>query len=143
MVRTQLVSVSPENRYIIAFCLEDGGLDPSRDGRIRANDAGRLLRASRPTQLDTVTQVHACRAELQGSVRLVIAAATETGVVSLWDGKTGECISLLDEAYGRVGSLKVSTVKWCDVQLLRAVACGKHCACLLSGSPRTVLQAIS
>lgn len=110
VVRTQLVSVSPENRYIIAFCLEDGGLDLVETGEYEPTMLDDCcVHPGHPS--DTVTQVHACRAELQGSVRLVIAAATETGVVSLWDGKTGECISLLDEAYGRVGSLKVSSVK--------------------------------
>jgi len=50
---------------------------------------------------------------MNGSLRFVIVAATEAGSVSLWDGVTGECISVLEETHGRINHLKVSPVK-CD-----------------------------
>jgi hypothetical protein len=62
------------------------------------------LQAGNPT--DTGASFHACTVELGGVRTLIIATATEAGIVSLWDGKTGSYIALLDEPYGTL-NLKV------------------------------------
>jgi hypothetical protein len=62
------------------------------------------LQAGNPT--DTGASFHACTVELGGVHTLIIATATEAGIVSLWDGKTGSYIALLDEPYGTL-NLKV------------------------------------
>ena len=39
----------------------------------------------RPGNAFDVAKVHACRTDMNGSVRFIIVAATEAGSVSLWD----------------------------------------------------------
>ncbi|KAF9533558.1 sterol-sensing domain of SREBP cleavage-activation-domain-containing protein [Crepidotus variabilis] len=107
-VRSLLITLN--NRVLVAFCLDDGTLDivDGQTGTPTTLDES-ILQAGSP--YDVVWKVQACRAEIGGSERLVVVAATESGVVSLWDGRTGECISILDEsAHGRVNHLRVSPV---------------------------------
>lgn len=110
VIRSLLVNVIPENRVLVGFCLEDGSLDLVETGDYEPTMlADCCIQPGHP--LDVVSKVHACRAEMNGSVRLVIAAATESGSVSLWDGLTGECISVLDESYGYINHIRVTPVK--------------------------------
>lgn len=105
-----LVRVAPENQVLVAFSFSDGSL-----GLVETGDTLPIVLPDyhiRPgTQGDIVSSVHACRSELNGTTRLVIATATESGVVSLWDGCTGECISVLEEAHGRVTHLRIAPVQ--------------------------------
>ncbi|KAH9484081.1 Sterol regulatory element-binding protein cleavage-activating protein [Psilocybe cubensis] len=109
VVRSSLLRVSPEDRVLIAFTLDDGVLELMETGDhepLMLQDC--YLQAGNP--YDLVRKVHACRAEMNGSMRLVVAAATEAGSVSLWDGHTAECISVLEDAHGRIDHLRVSAV---------------------------------
>ena len=117
VARCSLVCVDPIERYLIAFSLDDGNLELID---AQASDTSAIhsliqpdyhVQAGHPTDLPS--KVHACQAELGGSAQLVIAVATEGGRISLWDGLTSECISILDEAYGRINSLRVLPVQ-CD-----------------------------
>lgn len=105
-----LVRVAPENQVLVAYSFIDGSL-----GFVETGDTLPIVLDNyhiRPgNQGDPVLQVHACRSELNGSTRLVIATATESGIVSLWDGSTGECISVLDESRGRVTNLRISPIQ--------------------------------
>jgi len=67
-----------------------------------------FLRAGNPS--DPIAQVSACSAELGGIQHLIIGVATEAGVVSLWDGRTGECIYILDGAHRGINNLLISPV---------------------------------
>ncbi|KAF5358296.1 hypothetical protein D9756_001966 [Leucocoprinus leucothites] len=105
-----LVHVAPNNQVLIAYSFIDGSLELVETG----NTLPLILHdyQIRPgSQGDCVSHVHACRSDLNGTSRLVVATTTESGVVSLWDGSTGECISVLEEARGRVTNLRVSPVK--------------------------------
>jgi hypothetical protein len=115
VVRSSLVCVDPIERYIIAFSLDDGTLELID---AQAADAPAVLPAIQPDYHvqaghpnDLPFKIHACHAELAGSTQLVIAVATEGGRISLWDGLTSECISVLDEMYGRINSLRVTPVQ--------------------------------
>jgi WD40 repeat protein len=105
-----LVRVAPDDQVLVAYSFNDASLE-----LIETGDTLPIILPKyhiRPgTQGDCVSQVHACRSELNGTARLVIATATESGVVSLWDGSTGECISVLEEARGRVTNLRISPVR--------------------------------
>ncbi|KAF8869209.1 sterol-sensing domain of SREBP cleavage-activation-domain-containing protein [Gymnopilus junonius] len=79
--------VIPEDRVLIAFCLDDGTLELVETGDFEPtmlNDC--CLKPG--NAFDMVWKVHACRAEMNGSMRFIVAAATEAGTVSLWDGLT-------------------------------------------------------
>ena len=105
-----LVRVAPENQVLVAHSFTDGSL-----GFIETGNTLPIILNSyhiRPgTQGDPVSQVHACRSEFNESTRLVITTVTESGIVSLWDGSTGECISVLDEVRGRVTNLRISPIQ--------------------------------
>ncbi|THV07993.1 hypothetical protein K435DRAFT_741534 [Dendrothele bispora CBS 962.96] len=109
VVRSQLVDISPENQLLVAFCLEDGTVE-----LFDAGDSNGIIKTELIVQAgnpaDTVSKVHVCRALLGGEIRLIVAAATDAGIVSLWDGQTGECIRILDEQYGRINQLRVASV---------------------------------
>ena len=110
VIRSLLLHVIPDDRVLIAFCLDDGSVDLVETGEFEPT----LLQdcCIRPgNAFDVAWKVHACRAEINGSVWFVIVAATEAGSVSLWDGVTGECISVLEETHGKINHLRVSPVK--------------------------------
>ncbi|KAF5379901.1 hypothetical protein D9757_007182 [Collybiopsis confluens] len=109
IVQPKLILVRPENKLIVAFSLRDGRLELLDAGDTNAFipdnfcvQAGNLL--------DPVTAVDVCCATLGGEKRVIIAAASGAGVVSLWDAKTGDCIRILEDAYGRINQLRVSFV---------------------------------
>ncbi|RDB24128.1 Sterol regulatory element-binding protein cleavage-activating protein [Hypsizygus marmoreus] len=113
VVKCSLVPIHPLNRFLIAFSLNDGTLEVldtqdnspwvMSDFCVQAGDA-----------IDTASKVHACEAELGGTLRRIIAVATEVGLVSLWDGSTGECISVFDDVYGRINQLRITPVQ-CEI----------------------------
>ena len=107
------------SRLVGGFANEDGTLDivdlvPGFDPLLASECR---LKAGNPS--DTVANFHACTVELSGLRTLVIAAATEAGIVSLWDGKTGSCIALLDEPYGTLKFLRL-----CAAPCKPCIRCG-------------------
>lgn len=110
VVKTSLIRVHPLERYLVTFSLGDGTLEV-----VETQVGGPLIMQNFCVQagdsINTTSKVYACQAELGGTIRLIIAAATETGLVTLWDGSTGECISVFDDAYGRINHLCVTPVQ--------------------------------
>ncbi|KAE9398337.1 hypothetical protein BT96DRAFT_965981 [Gymnopus androsaceus JB14] len=109
VLSSKLIRVKPENRLVVAFCLDDGSVELFDVGDTNAliNDDF-CVQAGNP--LDTVATVHICCAPMAGEKRVIVATATDAGIISLWDGQTGDCIRILDEAYGRINQLRVSLV---------------------------------
>ncbi|KAI0259926.1 sterol-sensing domain of SREBP cleavage-activation-domain-containing protein [Gloeopeniophorella convolvens] len=105
-----VLRVQDTSRLVAAFALDDGSVDVvdlvhDMDPPLPSDCH---LQAGNPA--DTVARVHAGVVELGGSRTLVIAAATEAGIISLWDGATGACMSLLDDAYGSLGAISLCSV---------------------------------
>ena len=110
IVRALLLPVLPDDRVLIAFCHDDGTLSLVETGEFEPTMLNEcVLQAGDP--YDLAWRAHACRTQMGGSMRLVVAASTEAGAVSLWDGLTGECIAVLEESYGRINQLRVSPVQ--------------------------------
>ncbi|KAJ7771584.1 sterol regulatory element binding protein cleavage-activating protein [Mycena metata] len=107
LVRTLLLRVPQADNVLVGFCMDDGTLEFAE---VQGTQALVLpehsICAGNPA--DVVASAHVCLVEVSGSTRLVIAAATESGTVSLWDGGTGELIHLLDESHGRINRLRIS-----------------------------------
>ena len=109
VARSTLVRVQPEDRLLVAFCMNDGTLE-----LIEVQETDPLItpdyciQAGDPKNI--VSKVNACRVDLGGSSRFIVAVATEAGSVSLWDGFTGECISLFEDAYGKINHLRISPI---------------------------------
>ncbi|KZT24111.1 hypothetical protein NEOLEDRAFT_1068091 [Neolentinus lepideus HHB14362 ss-1] len=103
------VPVPPPDPAVICFCLEDGTLELYG---LFSNSGTLPLLSSLPAgnPLDTVVEVHAFYLNLDGQRRLLVAAGTQAGVVSVWDGSNGECISILDDIYGDISKIRVSII---------------------------------
>ena len=104
---SSILRIPETSRLVGGFAHEDGSLDivdlmPGFDPPLASECR---LQAGNPA--DTVASFHACTVELCNVRTLVIAAATEAGIVSLWDGKTGSCIAVLDEPYGALKVLRI------------------------------------
>ncbi|TFY56176.1 hypothetical protein EVG20_g9031, partial [Dentipellis fragilis] len=110
VVSSSLHRLQNTSRFLAAFSMDDGAVElleisPSSD--LPLAPECRVL-AGNPA--DTVTKICGAIVESGGARHLVIAAATQAGVVSLWDGGTGECIAILDEAHGQINNLRISPV---------------------------------
>jgi len=110
VIRVLLPTLS-NGQTFAGFCLDDGRLELVEAGQSQWTlFKPCILQVGNPA--DPVWTVHTCQTELGGIPRLVVVAATEAGVVSLWDGFTCECIAILDEpANGKVNQLRVSPVE--------------------------------
>ncbi|KAF8894726.1 sterol-sensing domain of SREBP cleavage-activation-domain-containing protein [Infundibulicybe gibba] len=106
VVTSSLVCFPGEGSAVVFF-MDDGTVEFQNSPPFI--HSGLQLRAGHP--LDTVSKIHACRADLGGETRAIIAVATSAGSVSLWDGGTGECISILDDSYGNINRLRVTPVQ--------------------------------
>ena len=110
VVRVLLLPVLSGDRTLIGFCLDDGTLELIDAENDRTLSKTCVLQGGNP--YDLVWKAHACQTEMGGRTRLVVVTATEAGVISLWDGFTGECISILEEgALGKVNQLRISPVQ--------------------------------
>ncbi|KAH8991141.1 hypothetical protein EDB86DRAFT_1645773 [Lactarius hatsudake] len=114
-----VLRIPDTNRLVAAYSIEDGSLDIIElvSGLESPLAAVYRLQAGGPT--NTVARFHACLVELDGMGMVVIAAATEAGVISLWDGMTSCCIALLEEPHGAVSALRL-----CPASCKPYLACG-------------------
>ncbi|KAL0947479.1 hypothetical protein HGRIS_013584 [Hohenbuehelia grisea] len=107
--KATLVPVRPDGELLVAFCMDDGSLEVLETGASYL-----LLTSPFITQAgspgDPVMAVDACCLEINGCTRLVIAAATLAGTISLWDGSSGECINVLDDVFGSINTLRISPI---------------------------------
>lgn len=110
IVRCIALPVHNNNRLFVAFSMQNGALELTEvtDSDNTVLPPNCLLHAGNPS--DPVSQVSACNMELGGIQQLIIGAATEAGAVSLWDGRTGECMHILDDVYGEITNLRISPV---------------------------------
>ncbi|KAL6307997.1 sterol regulatory element binding protein cleavage-activating protein [Sparassis latifolia] len=110
VVKSLLLPVHADERLLVGFALDDGTLELCDvEGSDRLLSRVCCLAAGNPT--DLVMRAHVCALKLDGQRRLVVGAATQAGIVSLWDGGTGECVAILDEPYGDIGNLRITPVR--------------------------------
>ncbi|KAH9939603.1 sterol regulatory element binding protein cleavage-activating protein [Amylocystis lapponica] len=109
VVKSMLLPVQADEGLLVGFSLDDGTLELcSTDGRDELLAHECCINAGNP--LDLVSKAHVCNTELNGERRLLVSAATQAGIVSLWDGRSKECISILDEPFGDIGGLRITPV---------------------------------
>ncbi|TFK46406.1 hypothetical protein OE88DRAFT_1811922 [Heliocybe sulcata] len=103
------VPVSPPDTAVVCLCLEDGSLEIH--GVSSSSPLSSLLSSlSAGNPLDNVVQVHAFYLDLDGQRRLLLAAGTQAGALSIWDASCGECICILDDVYGDINKIRLSAV---------------------------------
>ena len=104
-----IVPPSPNARPAVAFFMEDGTLELCTAFQDLHPAPDFCVAAGNPS--DHVFQVHAANLLIGEQTRGVVAAATRGGVISIWDGETGECITILDDLFGETNGLRLSPVK--------------------------------
>jgi WD40 repeat protein len=119
VIWSSILRIPDTNRLVAAYSIEDGSLDIIElvSGFEPPLAADCRLQVGNPT--DTVASFHACLVELGGVRTLVIATATEAGVISLWDGTTNLCMALLEEPHGALRVLRL-----CPASCKPCMACG-------------------
>ncbi|OCH89079.1 sterol regulatory element binding protein cleavage-activating protein [Obba rivulosa] len=109
VVKSTLIPVQNDGRLLLGFILDDGMLELCDIGGLHdllSRDC--LIAAGNPC--DFVHRVHACNVELDGASRLIVGAATQAGVISLWDAQTRECLHIMGEPYGDINQLRITPV---------------------------------
>ncbi|KAI0320314.1 sterol-sensing domain of SREBP cleavage-activation-domain-containing protein [Amylostereum chailletii] len=108
---TSLIRLADPHRLIAAFSMDDGTMElldivPTGDALLIPD-----YRITAGSPADGPARAHAAYVDGGGSKHLVIAVATQAGVVSLWDGATGECIALLNDAFGKITHLRICPIR--------------------------------
>lgn len=104
-----IVPSSPTAEPVVAFFMEDGTLELCGAFQEFHPTPDFCVAAGNPS--DLVFQVHSADITIGGQTRSIVAAATRAGVISIWDWETGECITILDDRFGEMSSLRLSPVK--------------------------------
>ena len=104
-----LVPSSTKTKQLVAFFMEDGTLELCNAFQSSFPTPEFCVAAGNPS--DNVFQVHVADLLIGGQMRNIVAAATRAGVISIWDGETGECITILDDLFGETSGLRLSPVK--------------------------------
>ena len=107
--RCGVVPSSTRTKTAVAFFMEDGTLELCAAFQDSFPTPDFCVAAGNPS--DHVLQVHVADILIGGQMRTVVTAATRAGVISIWDGETGECITILDDLFGETSSLRLSPVK--------------------------------
>ncbi|KAI0737874.1 sterol regulatory element binding protein cleavage-activating protein [Daedaleopsis nitida] len=109
VIKSMLLPIQADGRLLVGFSLDDGILELCNVDDSTPVFAGECtISAGNPT--DLVSRVHVCSIELDGATRMIAAAATQAGVISLWDACTRECLYIHDEPFGDINVLKLSPV---------------------------------
>ncbi|PCH38413.1 hypothetical protein WOLCODRAFT_161555 [Wolfiporia cocos MD-104 SS10] len=109
ITKTLLLPIRGEDRLLVGFCLDDGTFELSDlDGKDKLIPYECWIAAGNPH--DLVCKADVCFVDLDGTQHTIIAAATQAGVVSLWDAGTRECLFILEESYGNINHLRLTAV---------------------------------
>ena len=104
-----IVPSSTKTKQLVAFFMEDGTLELCNAFQDSFPTPDFCVAAGNPS--DHVFQVHVADLLIGGQMRNIVAAATRTGIISVWDGETGECVTILDDLFGETSGLRLSPVK--------------------------------
>ncbi|KAF9821625.1 hypothetical protein IEO21_00471 [Rhodonia placenta] len=119
VVKSMLLPVHGDDRLLVGFSLDDGTFelcDINRPDQLIAKEC--WIAAGNPQ--DLVCAIDVCNLQLDGKRYIVICAATQAGVVSLWDAGTRDCLFIMDEPFGEVNQLRVTAVP-----LTSCLVCGE------------------
>ncbi|KAH9934975.1 sterol regulatory element binding protein cleavage-activating protein [Fomitopsis serialis] len=109
VIKSTLVPVHGDERLLVGFAFDDGSFelcDLDRNDQLVAREC--WIAAGNPQ--DFVNKVDVCALELDGQRHIIIIAATQAGVVSLWDAGSRDCLFIMEEPFGDVNQLRVTPV---------------------------------
>jgi len=104
-----IVPPSTKTKQVVAFFMEDGTLELCNAFQDSFPTPDFCVAAGNPS--DHVFQVHVADILIGGQTYNIVTAATRAGVISVWDGDTGECVTILDDLFGETSGLRLSPVK--------------------------------
>ncbi|KAI0713483.1 sterol regulatory element binding protein cleavage-activating protein [Earliella scabrosa] len=109
VIKSMLLPVQADGRLLVGFSLDDGILELCNvEDQIPVFSGECTIAAGNPA--DLVSKAHICSVELDGAKKTIVGAATQAGVISLWDACTRECLFILEEPFGDINVLKLSPV---------------------------------
>ncbi|KZT70191.1 hypothetical protein DAEQUDRAFT_668275 [Daedalea quercina L-15889] len=109
VLKSTLVPVHGDERLLVGFAFNDGTFelcDLDRNDQLVAREC--WVTAGNPQ--DLVHKVDACSIDLDGQRHIIVAAATQAGVVSLWDAGSRDCLFIMEEPFGDISQLRVTPV---------------------------------
>ncbi|EGN96241.1 hypothetical protein SERLA73DRAFT_170636 [Serpula lacrymans var. lacrymans S7.3] len=109
ITKSMVSRVQSDDSLLVAFSMADGSLELSELAEGEPSPPSTCF-VQAGNSSDLVTKAHACRVKLDGEYRTVVGVTTEAGVVSLWNGRTGECISILEEVHGNISQIRISSI---------------------------------
>ncbi|KAH9915783.1 sterol-sensing domain of SREBP cleavage-activation-domain-containing protein [Epithele typhae] len=119
VIKSMLLPIQGDGRLLVAFSLDDGVLEICNVEQANPVLKGECaINAGNPS--DLVSKAHACLVELDGAKRVIVGAASQAGVISLWEASTVECLFILDEPFGDINLLRLS-----PVQVSECTTCGE------------------
>ena len=104
--QSQIVRMSNHDRIYVAFTYHDGAVELySRCGATWGSTC--ILNVG--SLVDPVTKLCVDLINVDESSCLVLGTATRRGAVALWDAVKRECIFLMDDTYGELARMSIST----------------------------------
>ena len=108
LLRSHLLRTSDHGIVYVAYTYYDGTVELFSPMDGYGWDSMCLIQAG--SHVDPVTGLCLNVVRVDESSSVVLGAATSEGRVSLWDPTKGECISLLDNAFGNVTRLQIASM---------------------------------
>ncbi|THH09370.1 hypothetical protein EW145_g2073 [Phellinidium pouzarii] len=105
VIKATLIHLSDSMYPVICFFFDNGGLEIVDNGQAAFIGGPIFIHAG--TSNDRIVDVHACVVRIEGVPHVLVAAVRHSGIITLWDRSTGDCVSTLDDAYGFVNNLKL------------------------------------
>lgn len=104
---------SPTGHPLACFCMDDGVLEISAICRDFCADLRIVLQAGTPN--DRIKNVSACQVVVADVPRLFVASASESGIVTVWDGAMETIVAAVEDGLGPTNHLHLlpSTMKAC------------------------------
>ncbi|KAI5124512.1 hypothetical protein M0805_003036 [Coniferiporia weirii] len=114
LVRTSLIRLPDVTHPIVCFFFNNGALEIVDNHQGSSIGGPVFVQAGTPD--DLVVSVHACVVGIEDTSHLLVAAARHSGIITLWDVTTGDCMFTFDDAYGSVNNVRLLpiSVKACS-----------------------------
>lgn len=109
IIKSALFPVHGDDRLLVGFTFDDGTFelcDLDRNDQLVAREC--WIAAGNPQ--DLVHKVDVCAVDLDGERHVIIAAASQAGVLSLWDAGSRECLFIMEEPFGDISQLRINAV---------------------------------
>ena len=116
VLKGHLVRNTTDNQVFVAYTYVDGVLELMN--RHADDNWKSICTVAAGNPMDVVDQLTLTSFSTEeGQPGLILATATVAGVVSIWDTTTGDCICLMESAFGQINRLRIAPITPQNCQL--------------------------